>query len=695
MKSIKANSVIKSTCELCISGCGVLIYLSRNKPVKVAGDPENPVNKGELCILGQASLEFLNHPDRLKYPLKRAGEKGEGKWRRINWDEALDTIASNLNETKEKYGVESVAFMQGGAKGYSDSFLARLANVFGSPNIASMSYICFHSRLRGMLHTFGFLAQPDYEYPPACMIMWGANPIATHFPEGKQVLNAVNSGSKLIVIDPAETALARKADTWIKPRPCSDLALALGMINVVVSEGLYDRDFVEKWTIGFDRLKEHVKDYTPEKVAAITWTSAEKITEVARLYASNKPAVLHSGNGEDNNVNNFQFSRAASILRAITGNIGIPGGELSPPPSLVEPGGSPGLHQRDAVPLAKRAGRVGAEENVLPNYFSALPQKLIKAMLTSQPYPIRAAFVQGGSLLHTYSNTQEVCRALKSLDFLVVTDFFLTPTAELADIVLPAATYLEMDNIHARSVTSVVQKVAQIGECRSDGEIINELAKRLGLGKYFWDNEMRMLEFLIKPSGLTFEEFRKVGFIGGGKTYRDYEKKGFNTPSGKVELYSSQLEEWGFDPLPVFHEPPESPFSAPELVKEYPLVMTNSKIHGYVHSQGRQIKSLRKIHPDPIVTMNKETAQNLGINDSDWVYIETKRGRIKQKAKLSLRIEPRMVILEHGWWFPEKDKDMHGWAESNLNILTDNNPPYARELGSVTLRGIACKVYKA
>jgi anaerobic selenocysteine-containing dehydrogenase len=699
MKTAETEKIVKSTCVLlCNCGCGVLIHLKNGKPVKVEGDPDHPVNKGALCIKGKASLEYLDHPDRLKHPLKRVGEKGEGKWQQISWDEALNTTASELTKTREKYGAESVAFIQGNAKGYSDSYLARLANVFGSPNIASMSYICFHARLRGMLATYGFMSHPDYQYPPSCILLWGANLTATKFPKGEQVLQALKKGSKLIVIDPAETELAKKADIWVKPRPCSDLALALAMINVIITEDLLDKDFIEKWTVGFDKLKTHVKDYPPEKVSDITWVPAETIKEAARLYAASKPAGMYCGNGMDNNINNFQFNRAAAILRAITGNIGRRGGEINWSPTGVRPGNAPEMHQRDAISLEARARRVGAEEGVLPTYFSALPQKLVKAMLTSKPYPIRTAFVQGGGLLQTYSNAQETCKALKSLDFLAVTDFFRTPTAEVADIVLPAATYLEIDNIHnaeSAPFTSIIQKVAQVGECWSDYKIIYELAKRLGLRKYFWGSEQEVLDFILKPAGLTFDEFRKAGILTGKKVYDTYKESGFPTPSGKVELYSSQLEAWGFDPLPVHHEPPESPFSEPELAREYPLVLTNSKLPGFVHSAGREIKSLRDSHPEPLVTIHKDTARELGIKEGDWVFIENRRGRIKQKAKLSSSIDPRVIIAEHGWWYPEKDKDMHGWAESNLNVLTSNDPPYARELGSVTLRGLVCKVYKA
>ena len=695
MKTIK-DEAIKTTCVLCGAGCGVLVYLDETGQIKdIIGNPEHPANQGEMCILGKASLEMLRHPLRLRYPLKRSGERGKGKWQRISWDEALDYAASRMNEIKAKYGAHSMAFIQGGAKGYSDSFLARLANVFGSANIASMSSVCFHARMRGMVHTYGYMSQPDYDYPPSCMLFWGANTTATEFPDRRRILNAINSGSKLIVIDPAETELARKADIWIKPRPLSDLALALSMIYVIIEKNLFDKEFVTSWTLGFDQLREHVQQYKPERIADITWVPAEKIREVAHVYASTKPAVLYSGNGQDNNINNFQFSRAASILRAITGNLGVPGGEINFSIDGVVPGNSPDLHQRNVLPLEERAKRIGAEENVLPTYFSALPQKLIKAMLTSEPYPVRGAFIQGGNILFTYSNVLEVYKALNNLDLLIVTDLFLTPTAEMADIVLPVTMYLEMDDIHTRYVTGVIQKVADPGECWSDRKIINELGKKLGLGGHFWNDEKQILEYLMKPSGITFDEFKRIGFLRGQNIYREYEKRGFSTPSGKVELYSEQLKKWGFEPLPVYQEPPESPLSSPELFREYPFVMTNSKIHGYVHSQGRQLESIRKLRPYPLAVINSTAAGRLGIKEGDKIFIENKRGKISHKAHLSDNIDPRVIIVEHGWWFPEQETNMHGWNEANVNVLTSNEPPYARELGSVTLRGVLCKIYKA
>jgi len=335
----------------------------------------------------------------------------------------------------------------------------------------------------------------------------------------------------------------------------------------------------------------------------------------------------------------------------------------------------------------------------MPILFYAIPQNLVNAVITGKPYPLKAFFIQGGSLLHTYPDARETYQALMSLEFSVVTDFFMTPTAELADVVLPVATYMEIDSFHESEymhTANIIQKVAQVGECRSDYQIYAGLAKKMGFGKYFWEEDKEMLDFMLKPAGLTFDEFRKVGKISGTKQYGKYEKGSFNTPSKKVEIYSSKLAEWGFDPLPVYYEPPESPLSEPELAKEYPLVMTNRKVAYFQHSRERMIKALKQSYPEPLIYIQTETARHLGIEEGDKVFIETKRGRIQQKATLSADIDPRVVIVDFGWWYPEKDaKDLHGWAEANINILTSNKPPFSREMGSAVLRGILCKVYKA
>ena len=700
MKEVPNNGIVKSTCGLCYAMCGILVHLDNGRITKVEGDPESPTNKGALCAKGLASLEYLYHPDRLKHPLKRVGRQGSGKWRQISWDEALDIVAGELTRAKNSYGAESVAFIRGGSKGgLQDDCLARFANAFGTPNIASPASVCFIPQMQAEMITYGFHTLPDYECPPACTIVWGANRADTHIVKYQECIRALDKGTKLVVIDPFKTELAKRADIWVQLRPGADLALALAMISVLVNEGLFDEDFVKKWTVGFEELRAHIQNYSPQKVSEITWVDAETIEKVARFYATNKPACIQSGNAVDHSVNSFQTARALSILRAITGNLGVPGGEAQWFPVGLLPRNSPKFDLRDEVPPERRARRISSRHGLLPINFYTLPQDIPVAILEGEPCSIHAIYVQGDNPLVTYSNAQEVHKAFQKLDFLVVADLFMTPTAELADIVLPVASYLEFDSLHRMDsypkAVLVQQKVAHIDECWSDTKILNELAKRLGLDKYAWEHEDQILDDILKPLGLTFDEFRKVAAITATKKYRSYDVNGFETPSRKVELYSSKLEEWGFEPLPTYYEPPETPYSEPELVKEYPLILTSWKQAQYWHSGNRQITSLRSSHPEPLTKIHPKTASRLRIKEGDQVYIETRRGRIRQTATLTPDIDPRVVAVDYAWWFPEKAiANLHGWAESNINILTDDKTPFNREMGSANLRGHLCKVYK-
>jgi anaerobic selenocysteine-containing dehydrogenase len=693
------SGVVKSTCGLCQNGCGVLVHITNGRVTKVDGDPDSPVNRGKLCAKGLASLDYLYHPDRLKYCLKRMGERGKGKWQQISWDEALSIISDELIKAKDSFGTESVAFIQGAEKGFTDRFGERLANAFGTPNFSTTGHVCFLPRILASEVTCGFYPIPDYDYPPACIMVWGSNMVETRIGEYEKTIQALDNGTKLIVIDPRRTDIATKAHIWLQLRPGSDLVLALGMIHVIINEKLFDRAFVDNWTTGFDELKNHIKEYAPKKVEEITWVPEEAIRETARFYSINKPACIQWGNAIDHGLNSFQTARAISILRAITGNLGMPGADLQ----CSSPIGATKRHPselvlRDKMPVEKWEKRVGADYRLMPPFRRVLPQSLIKAILEGKPYPVKAMFIQASNPMITYTNAKETYKALNKLDFIAVADQFATPTAALADIVLPAATYLEFDNIVTPPyypIAQVQQKVAEIGDCRSDFDIITGLAKKLGLQNDFWDTTQEFLDAILKPIGLSFNEFRKIGVIVGKKQYRCHEVNGFDTPSSKVELYSSQLKNWGFDPLPSYHEPPETPYSDPELSKDYPLLYTTWKSEPYRHSGGRQIASLRNSHPDPTIVIHHETAGRLGIQEGDWVYIETKRGKIKQKASLTAGIDPRVVGIDYAWWFPEKGlSSLYGWAESNINILTDDNLPFNREIGSTNLRGILCKIYK-
>jgi anaerobic selenocysteine-containing dehydrogenase len=676
-------------------GCGILAHVENGRITKIEGDPDSPLNRGTICAKGLAQIEKLNHPDRLKYPMKRTGERGEGKWNRISWDEALGTITEKISEIIKGDGPRTISFAQGTPKGLELFLLIRLANLLNIPNISTVGNVCHMPRETASTFTCGFFPIPDYDHPPACVVVWGSNLFQTNEEGilGSQLKRALDQGAKLIVIDPRKTAIASKADLWLQPRPGTDLALALGILRVIIYKDLYEKDFVEGWTKGFPELKEHLQQYPLEKVSEITWISKEKIIEVAHLFSQTKPACIQWGNALEHNPNSFQCARALLILMAITGNLDVPGGNVNrPAPPIMRPG--------EFVLVKKFPNK---KENILSPEFRLstmmgfVPSQLIvKAILTEKPYPIRMMYIQGGNPLLSYANSMETFRAMKKLHFLAVSEIFLTPTAQLADIVLPAATNFEFDDIGHFGlphgfILARPKIVEPMAECWPDSKILNELGKRLGYGQYFWNDMRECLKEILKPAGMTYDDFKNIGILKGKWEYRGYEKKGFNTPSGKVEIYSQQLKEWGYDPLPSYQDLPESP-----LLKEYPLIFTSAKDPFYFHSAYRNISSLRKLSPEPIVLIHPETASHLGIDEGDWVSIETKQGTIRQKAKLNTEIDPRLIVLSFGWWFPErKDLELSGWKESNLNILTNNDPPYEPAIGSTSLRGVPCRISKS
>ena len=692
------SKIIRTSCRFCYNNCGMLVHMKAGIPVSVEGDPANPMNKGKLCQKGYAALELLNHPDRLKHPLQRKGKRGENNWERITWDQALETVANRLNQVSAVHGKEAVVILRGASKGLSDDFMARFLNVFGSPNIASPAPYCFVPMVNASRLTYGFYAYPDYDFPPKCIIVWGTNLEGTHFMDCDPIMEAKHQGAKLIVIDPIENTITEAADLWIRLRPGTDLALALGMIHVIITENWYDRQFVETWTVGFDALRQHIQAYPPDKVEEITWVPKEQIRWAAQMYAQTRPGCIPWGNGIETTLNGFQAARAIAILRSITGNLGIPGGDVycSAPGKLRR--GTPEFVCQGNIPPAVRANRISIKDNLIPLAYYALPQRVMRAILDDDPYPVRAAYVQGANPLTHYTNARETYAALDKLDFLVVADIFMTATALLADIVLPVATYLEFDSVEqpwTYPIASVQQKVGQVGESWSDGKILNELTKKLGLHEFAWADMHEPLNRILQTAGITFEEFRKIGYLVGRKVYRHYEKDGFGTPSKKVQLYSNQLAEWGFDALPKYIEPPETPLSEPQSAIEFPFILTSRKESVFRHSMGRQIPSLRETKPDPIVKIHSQAAKKLHITEGEWVTISTRRGSIRQRAHLVDWIDPRVVEVDYACWFPQKGPStLYGWDESNINVLLDNKPPHNREMGSPSMRGVFCKIEK-
>jgi anaerobic selenocysteine-containing dehydrogenase len=704
------TKIIKTTCKGCHGGCGVLVTVTDGVITHIEGNPDTPT-RGTMCSKGLSSIQHVGHPDRLKYPLKRLGKRGEGKWQRITWDEALDTIATKMKESIAKYGPSSVAISQGTGRGYN-RYTHRLARSIGTANIITPGYICHSPRLGiyGLVTGYGRL-YCDYhgwggEYPKT-QISWAKQLEISSADSEMAVwfLESLRHVKNLIVVDPRETALSSRATLWLQIRPGTDAALALGMINVIIKEGLWDKEFVSKWTYGFDKLAERVAEYTPEKVAEITWLKAEDIRTAARLFAQDTPGTIQIGSSLERQANCGQTMRSIVCLLGVTGNIERPGSMMSwvvPDTGLIEEFFS-------EIPLTDemRKGIVGSDEYKMGAARTAHSDTVIKQLAENKNPVVRVWFSVGGQQILHLANTNEVYQALLNVDFLAHADQFMGPMAEHADILLPAAHWLETDdiyNMHPRFMIEAINKaVDPPGEAWPDNKIFNELGKRVA-PDYWFENVEKMLDHTLRHGNITWKEFSKKGVLakmGKDQVYykykTDYWRKGggFPTPTGKMELYSTVLEDLGYDPLPFFQEPGESPVSTPEVAKEYPLVLsTGYRQPFYFLSQYRNIPWLRSFQKDPVVQIHPETAKEYGIEDGDFAYIETPRGRIKQKARLFPGIHRRVVMATANCFYPEDPGPLHGLFRSNPNVLTANDhcdPMY----GSPDLTALLCKVYKA
>jgi anaerobic selenocysteine-containing dehydrogenase len=671
-------------------GCALLVGLKDNKIVAVRGDPDGFLNKGYICAKGIASPDRLTHPDRLKHPLKRAGKRGQGKWERISWKQALNEIAENFKKIKEKYGAKGVAFGAGMPKGLEHFVLIRLANIFGSPNVVGSQDVCHAPREISGVHTCGFYPVADLHHPSRLILLWASNITSTN-EEGEicsMLLKQIKNGTDLLVVDPRKIDLVKKSKRWLQLRPGTDHALALGLLHVIIQESLYDRDFVENWTYGFDDLADHVKKHTPEEVSEITWVPPDLIRETARLYAQSKPAVIHWGNPIEHNIHTFDITRALICLMAICGNLDVPGGNVhARDPEIM---GLGPFVRADLIPN-KRKEMISAYHGVIPRLMTVAPAFFRKAILEGTPYPVKGFYSMCANPLLSYADSLQTYDAFMNLDFMAVADVFMTPTAAIADIVLPAASQFEIDDIGHYGlghgfILARPKVIDPPEECWPDIKILNELGKLISSKEYWHDDYTQFLEDVVGPSGLTYSQFVDKGYLRGPETFRLYEEKGFRTPTGKVELKLSQAEKFSLSPLPQFQGLPA------EDDPDYPLVLASSKSQYYLHSSYRWIKKLREKRPDPKVEIHPETAAKCGIENGDAVIIETKFGTITQIAHLTDIVDKRVINASHGWWFPEgRPEELYEWKKSNFNILTSTTR-LGKEFGTPNLKGIGCRI---
>ncbi|MFC1968469.1 molybdopterin-dependent oxidoreductase [Chloroflexota bacterium] len=741
-----ATEIKKAMCKFCHSQCRVLVYSEDGRLTKIEEDRSSPKVDAvqppiSACIRLRGAKEFMYHPDRVNFPLKRAGEKGEGKWHQISWDQALDEIADKLKAIIAEHGPQSIGSITGTGRTMGE-YPTRFFHLLGTPNKVGSTQICFGPRTAVGTAMFGWapsrkLARPinsgsGTQPVTKCALLIGLDPAQGTPPLWKGILNGTKIGTKLIVVDPRRTDTAAIADLWLQPRPGTDTALLLSMINVVIQEELYDKDFVEKWCYGFDKLAERAQDYPPEKASEITWVPAEQIRAAARMYATSKPATAIHGMGLEQQQGVVEALQAEFSLMAITGNLDVEGGNELPGPSRAVPVSDVTLERTlsseqkelqlgaDRFKLISWPGRNLMNDCVKKVWGSECGTALVvscahaptfyRAIITGEPYAPKAVINHNSNPLVTQSNAKLVYKALKRLELYVVLDLWMTPSAEIADYVLPVASWLERPwfgdiaatdcNLEAGE-TALPASIPGEYDHKTDYEIFRELGIRLGQEEYWpWHNYEEGIDYRLEPLGMSFEEFMaKGGFDFHRPGYKKYERTGFATPTGKVELYSTIFEKLGYDPLPKFEEPHETPISTPELAREYPLMLiTGGRFHTAFHSELRNIDSLRNRHPHPLVQINPKTATKNDISDGDWVWIESPRGTIRMKCQYFEGIDPGVIHCEHGWWFPElpgEEPWLHGVWESNVNVLTQDDPEHCNNIsGGWPLKTALCKIYK-
>ncbi len=732
------TEVKRSTCPVCNRGCHVRAYIQNGELVKVTGDPDSPQGKN-LCDRVVAAVDSHYHPSRLNYPLKRCGERGEGKWQRITWEQAMDEIAQKLEDIKVGFGPEAVAELGGANLSHADPAAWRWCNLWGTPNYFYQGKNCGEAEFLAECAIYGYPTGAVLTYPvpsiTKCAIIWGHNPWASRATGWQACLEAKRTGTKLVVVDPRRTECVDEADIWVQLRPGTDGALALGMLNVIINEELYDKDFVERWCLGFNEVRTLVQQYSPSKIESITWVPARQIVEVARLYATSKPAVITGGAGGRQLGSGAALSSVVGkcLLRVITGNLEKEGGngllENPEKTAFLEEAHwdkliNHPLRRRDTVsahvwPIAsvkalvlfrQAQGKVYPRGVGISSYFLYPGSRYLwSAILEKDPYPIKAVLMQTSNPLVVLGNARRIHKALKSsnLELFVAMDKWMTPSVQLADYVLPAADNLErpsIDNAAAwgfRDACAAREKaVDPLYERKDDYYLWRDLGRRVGQEQYWLETPEQWFDKILEPANITFKELAS----GAKKTttkreYQAYERVGFATFSGKVELASSFFKKMGYCALPDYEEPPWSPVSAPDLAKEYPLILiTGGRVRPFYHSQHRQLDELRKKYPNPLLQIHPETAHKLAVADGDPVHIETPLGRITQKAKLTTGIDPRVVHADGFWWYPEmpgEEPCLFGVWESNINAILPDDPELCDFAGDNPFRALLCKVYKA
>jgi thiosulfate reductase/polysulfide reductase chain A len=729
-----SQEIKRGICPICGAGCFVETKLERGRPVSIR--PDRTAGFPADCPRAGQAMDYHDHRQRLNHPLKRVGTRGEGKWQEIGWDQALDEIAAKLAEIRDRHGPEAVLAMGGSYKGAGDAACFRWSNLWGTPNILFQGKNCGEAELLSEWAVYGdqsCIGNAPIPGVTECILLWGVGGAMSFASQRKNLKAYREAGGKIIAIDPRRTDLTDMADIWLQLRPGSDGALAYGMLNVIIAEKLYDADFVRDWCLGFGDLARAVREFTPDQVEQITWVPADKIAAAARMFAAAKPAQIPFGLGAaelGKGTTSAVFGK--TYLRALTGNLDVHGGsrfadapvstsyldEMHWETLIDHP-----LRTRDSIsadrwPIASVRGlqayRKAMEKvhpkGVGPAIYNVVvaPSAIPDAVLEGRPYPVKAWILQAGNPLVSLGGARRLHEAMISdeLELSVNMDHWMTPCGELADYVLPASDGLErplLSNMwgFGNAYSASRRIVEPMYERRDDYQLWRELGNRLGQDCMWPDTLEAWFDRLLEPSGVTHAELsdQPMPWIKAAPEFRRYERRGFATASGKVELSSALIAGLGYPPIPPYEEPAWTQASSPELAREFPLVLiTGNALKWYYRSQHRHLEKMRRQHPYAQATLHPQTAAELGIAQDSFVWVETPMGKVRQQAKLDPGMHPRVVHADSHMWYPERaaEGDAHyGVWESNINAILPDGEGYSDFAGDCYMRGLICRIAPA
>jgi cysteine desulfurase NifS len=704
-------------CGICPAGCWVTVTLEDERIASVRPQ-DHPL--GMICTNGAHSAEIVHDPDRLRYPLRRVGPKGTHEFEPISWDEAFEIIVAKLGKIKDESGPEATAIYTGRGSfelalcdvfqpaGVAISSASSVLFPFGSPNTLGVGALCYVSFAMIAPHvTFGeYYHTMDHDIEKAeLIVIWGANPATDSPPLAhEQIKRAVLRGADVVCVDPQRNHTAREVDAeWVPIRPGTDGALALGMINLLIEEELYDEEFVKYWTVGFAELAQYVQHYRPEVVEEITGVPAAKVVDLARRIARVRGACPIMYTGLEYSDSGVQAIRAVFTLRGLAGQLDVPGGLVIRMRENQFPINRAGLIPNPNVKKALGRDRFPVYSLYRgESHAIALPDSVLKG----KPYKIRGLIILGGSIITAWPEPQVWRDTLNALDFLVSINRHHTADSAYADIVLPATTMYEITSYMTYGPIFKIREklIDPVGEARNDYLILTELAERLGYGDAYPRSEEDLLRHVLEGSGFTLEEVRKAGGEVQIPTtmmqYKKWEKgmlradgePGFATPSGKFEIASSILDEHGYDALPVYSEPGEGPLAQPALAEDYPLVFNSgARIFADFRSQHHGVPGLSRKAPVPQVTMNTRDAAARGIADGDWAWVTTARGRLRFRARVTDEIVEGAIDANMGGGGPHGPQE---WQECNVNDLTDLSR-YDPISGFPVYKALLCDVVRA